>query len=289
MFGRNIGNVTNEEQEKLRSSVVAVAGTGGVGGAALFNLARIGIENFKVADPETFAYSDTNRQQGSGYGSVDKKKVDMIALGLKAINPSIKIDQFANGLTEENIENFLCNTSIVIDGLDFFCLKIRKRLFDLCRKKGLYILSCPIFGFGTSLAVFSPEGPSFDKFFGPLPEKIDPAYAAQFGRALFPAFPRYINLPAYIEAMRKGRPIPSFATSCALSGAVTAAEAVFILLNKRRPVCAPFVRNYDLFDAKISIKRGGHRKLNFFEKWVLKNVILKKGSSSQYKDLMDAA
>ena len=63
MFGRNIGNITEQEQKKLRETTVGVAGIGGVGGAALFNLVRIGIGSLKIADPEEFAYSDLNRQR----------------------------------------------------------------------------------------------------------------------------------------------------------------------------------------------------------------------------------
>jgi tRNA A37 threonylcarbamoyladenosine dehydratase len=41
MFCRNIGNITEQEQKKLKETAIAVAGIGGVGGAALFNLVRI--------------------------------------------------------------------------------------------------------------------------------------------------------------------------------------------------------------------------------------------------------
>jgi len=287
LFGRNIGNVSEQEQEKLRSATIAVAGTGGVGGAALFNLARIGVGNFKISDPETFTYSDANRQQGSGYSTAGSKKVDVMLTSLKAINPYVNIDTFPEGLRDDNIDKFLEKASIVIDGLDFFCLKMRKRLFDLARSRNLYVLSCPIFGFGTTLAVFSPDGPTFDEFFGPIPETIDTAYAINFGRSLFPVFPRYINLAAYIEAMKKGRPIPSFATSCALSGAVTAAEAVFILLNRRKPVCAPLIRHYDLFDAKITIRDSRSKRLNWFKKMIFKIALSRNKDMQAYKDFID--
>jgi len=256
MFGRNIGIVSEDEQEKLSRSTIAVAGAGGVGGSALLNLVRIGIGNFRIADPETFAYSDINRQQGASHDNIGSKKTAILEKTMRSINPGVNISSFPEGLTEENIEKFLDGASLVIDGLDFFCLKLRKQLFDCSRQRGLYLLSCPIFGFGTSLAVFSPFGPSFDKLFGPVPEKIDASYFFNFGCTFFPKFPKYINIQAYIEAMNKGRPIPSFATSCALSGSVTAAEAVFILLNKRKITCAPLVRHYDLFDAQIKVLDG---------------------------------
>jgi molybdopterin/thiamine biosynthesis adenylyltransferase len=287
IFGRNIGNITEQEQKKLRETTIAVAGIGGVGGAALFNLVRIGIGSLKISDPEDFDYSDLNRQHGSGYATVGSKKVDVIQQALKSINPYVSIDAFPEGLTENNLENFLKGVSLVIDGLDFFCLSIRKSLFDACRKRGLYILSCPIFGFGTSLAVFSPEGPSFDQFFGPVPKQIDTKYAMNFGRSYFPSFPKYINLAAYLEAMRKNKPIPSFATSCSLSGAVTAAEAVFILLNKRKPICIPLIRHYDLFDGKIVVRKSSSKKPNFLKKRILRMILRRRKELASYKDFID--
>jgi molybdopterin/thiamine biosynthesis adenylyltransferase len=190
-------------------------------------------------------------------------------------------------LTENNLENFLEGVSLVIDGLDFFSLSIRKSLFDACRKRGLYILACPIFGFGTSLAVFSPEGPSFDQFFGPIPKQIDTKYAMNFGRSFFPSFPKYINLAAYLEAMQKNKPIPSFATSCSLSGAVTAAEAVFILLNKRKPICAPLIRHYDLFDGKIAVRKSSRKKPSFLRKKIFRMILRRRKELAPYKDFID--
>jgi molybdopterin/thiamine biosynthesis adenylyltransferase len=287
MFGRNIGNITEQEQKILRETTIAVAGIGGVGGAALFNLVRIGISNLKIADPEDFAYSDLNRQQGSSYTDVGSKKVEVVKRALKSINPYSDIDSFQEGLTENNLEKFLDKVSLVIDGLDFFCLPIRKILFDECRRRGLYILGCPILGFGMSLVIFSPEGPSFDQFFGSIPKQMDIKYAINFGRSLFPSFPKYINLAAYLEAMQKNKPIPSFATSCSLAGAVTAAEAVFILLNKKKPICAPWVRQYDLFNNKIIVRRSRSKKSGFIKKRIFKMILRRRKELAPYRDFID--
>jgi len=287
MFSRNIGNITEQEQKTLREATIAVAGIGGVGGAALFNLVRIGIGSLKIADPEDFAYSDLNRQQGSSYTDVGSKKVEVVKRALKSINPYLAIDSFQEGLTEINLEEFLDRVSLVIDGLDFFCLPIRKILFDECRRRGLYILGCPILGFGMSLVVFSPEGPRFDQFFGSIPKQIDIKYAIDFGRSLFPSFPKYIDLPAYLEAMQKNKPIPSFATSCSLAGAVTAAEAVFLLLNKKKPICAPWVRQYDLFNNKIIVRRSRSKKSGFIKKRIFRMILRRRKELAPYRDFID--
>lgn len=269
-FNRNIGNITKAEQRKLKKSVVSIAGVGGVGGTALMNIARMGVGAVNIADPEEFAYSDINRQQGATTGTVGRKKVDVLVEQIQAINPDMKITAYPEGLSEDSVEEFLERASIVIDGLEFFCMHLRRKLFYHARKLGIYVLSSPIFGFGTSLAVFSPNGPTFEECFGKIPDELDLKYAINYGRSFFPKFPRYIDLGAYLESMKEDRPIPSFTTSCAISGALTAAETLFILLNKREPVCFPYLRCLDLFDASVRIEDSRKKNLGILKKTVLK-------------------
>jgi molybdopterin/thiamine biosynthesis adenylyltransferase len=269
-FNRNIGNLTEFDQRQLRETSIAFAGTGGVGGTALINIARMGVGAVKIADPETYAYSDINRQQGATVETVGRNKVDVLAEQIQCINPNIKVTTYDKGLSEGNVEEFLAGTSMVIDGLEFFCMSLRKKLFDHARNLGIHVLSSPIFGFGTSLAVFSPTGPTFEDCFGPVPDVLDINYKINYGRSFFPKFPKYIDIVAYFEAMKENRPIPSITTSCALSGAVTAAEAIFILLQKRDPVYFPFVRRFDLHEASIHIEDSRKKNPGPFKKLALK-------------------
>ena len=286
-FNRNIGNLTKADQRQLRETSIAFAGIGGVGGTALVNIARMGIGEVKIADPETFAYSDINRQQGATIKTVGRKKVDVLAEQVRSINPGIKVTAYDNGLSEGNVKQFLEGVSIVIDGLEFFCMPIRKKLFDQARKLGIHVLSSPIFGFGTSLAVFSPTGPTFEDCFGPIPDELDLNYTINYGRSFFPKFPRYIDIAAYFEAMKENRPIPSFTTSCALSGAVTAAESIFILLHKRDPVCFPFVRRFDLHEAGMYIEDSRKKNPGPLKKLALKMLFKIKKPGNISGELLD--
>jgi molybdopterin/thiamine biosynthesis adenylyltransferase len=269
-FNRNIGNLTNSDQRQLKETSIAFAGIGGVGGTALVNIARMGVGEVKIADPQTYAYSDINRQQGATVESVDRKKVEVLTQQVQGINPDIKVTTYDNGLSEGNVKEFLSGASIVVDGLEFFCMSIRKRLFDQARNLGIHVLSSPIFGFGTSLAVFSPTGPTFEDCFGPIPDDLDINYTINYGRSFFPKLPKYIDIGAYFEAMKENRPIPSITTSTALSGAVTAAEAIFILLHKRNPVCFPLVRHFDLYEASIHIEDSRKKTPGLLKKLALK-------------------
>ena len=57
-FSRNIGWVTEAEQQRLRQARVAIGGLGGVGGVHLLTLARLGIGGFAIADFDVFEFID---------------------------------------------------------------------------------------------------------------------------------------------------------------------------------------------------------------------------------------
>jgi tRNA A37 threonylcarbamoyladenosine dehydratase len=64
-FDRNIGWLSAAEQREFRHCKVAIAGCGGVGGAHLLTLARLGIGRFAIADADTFELANFNRQVGA--------------------------------------------------------------------------------------------------------------------------------------------------------------------------------------------------------------------------------
>ena len=86
-FKRNRGLITEEEQEKLRNSRVAIAGMGGVGGVHLVTLARLGIGKFTIADPDVFEVANFNRQYGATISNVGRNKAEAMAEAALDINP----------------------------------------------------------------------------------------------------------------------------------------------------------------------------------------------------------
>src|SRR6186713_2900679 len=74
-FQRNLGLISDDEQQVLRRACVAVAGAGGVGGLHLLALARMGIGRFHLADYDTFEVSNFNRQFGATVSSIGQSKI----------------------------------------------------------------------------------------------------------------------------------------------------------------------------------------------------------------------
>ena len=61
-FSRNIGWVTETEQEVLRTKRIAIAGLGGVGGSHLLAFTRLGVGKFNISDLDVFELANFNRQ-----------------------------------------------------------------------------------------------------------------------------------------------------------------------------------------------------------------------------------
>jgi hypothetical protein len=91
MTGRNIGFVTEAEQERLRAGTVFVCGTGGMGGSAILALARVGIGHLILADIDSFDWSNLNRQVFAFTDTIGQPKAEATAGVLARINPDLKV------------------------------------------------------------------------------------------------------------------------------------------------------------------------------------------------------
>jgi tRNA A37 threonylcarbamoyladenosine dehydratase len=78
-FSRNLGLLSESEQARLRQCCVALPGLGGVGGAHLQALARLGVGAFHMADLDIFEVVNFNRQLGATLPTVGSRKVDVSA------------------------------------------------------------------------------------------------------------------------------------------------------------------------------------------------------------------
>src|SRR5438270_3334760 len=98
-FSRNLGWLTEWEQQALRGKRIAIAGMGGVGGFHLLTLVRFGIGGFNIADGDVFELVNFNRQAGATLASIGHSKVVVMANSARQINPEVRINGFDQGLT----------------------------------------------------------------------------------------------------------------------------------------------------------------------------------------------
>src|SRR6266849_5230201 len=185
-FDRNIGWVTTAEQARLRDTRVAIAGLGGVGGAYLMTLVRLGIGRFNLADFDTFEIQNFNRQAGASTATIGRSKIEVmkeIALG---INPELQIDTFPDGVHAGNVERFLDGVDLYVDGLDFFVLDERQRVFAMCATRRIPAITVAPLGMGAAMLVFLPGKMTFEQYFQ-MGDKPEAEKAARFLVGLSPS------------------------------------------------------------------------------------------------------
>lgn len=250
-FSRNIGWVTDSEQQILKGKRVAIAGMGGVGGEHLLTLARLGISRFNISDFDEFEIHNFNRQAGASLGSIDRAKVAVMQEMVLAINPDTDVRAFPQGTTKENINEFLEDVDIYVDSLDFFALEARKLLFRSCEEREIPIVTAAPLGMGTSVLCFMPGKMGFDEYFQ-LDGKEETDQLVNFLIGLSPSFLQkgYLVEPGAADFhAKKGPSMPMAVKMCA---GVAGTTVLKILLNRGDVVVAPWSVQYDAYTNKMT-------------------------------------
>lgn len=245
-FSRNLGLVRPEEQEKLRSSRVAIAGMGGVGGAHLITLTRLGVGKFSIADPDRFELANFNRQYGAKIGHLGRNKAEAMAEEARQVNPELDIRVLTEPISEANVDAFLQGADLFIDGIDFFAFESRRLLFRKAREKGIWAITAGPIGFSVAWILFDPNGMSFDRYFDLRDEMTPLEKTAAFLVGLTPRATQrpYIDL-SYVDPIT-GRG-PSAGLACQLCAGVAAAEAIKVLLKRPGLHPAPWYGQFDAY------------------------------------------
>jgi len=249
-FSRNIGWVTQQEQSILKNKRIAIAGMGGVGGSHLLTLIRLGVGNFNIADFDTFELANFNRQAGASIPHLDQEKSATMGKLAHAINPELEINRFDQGITNENLDDFLNGIDLYIDGLDFFVLDIRQKVFARCYELGIPAITAAPLGMGTALLTFMPGKMSFEEYFRleghtPMDQQI---------RFLIGLSPAFLHQPYLVDKSRvdfENKKGPSTPMACELCAGATATEALKILLKRGKVQCAPWGYQFDAFRNKF--------------------------------------
>ena len=259
-FSRNLGWVTEAEQQRLKKSRVCIAGLGGVGGVYLLTLARLGIGAFSIADFDTYALANFNRQVGATMSSLDRPKIDVMLAMARDINPELDIRVFSDGLNPGNLDAFLDGGDVYLDGLDFFALDIRRRVFALCDSKGIPATTVAPLGMGAALLNFLPGRMTFEQYFR-LEGRDADEQALRFLVGLSPALLQmsYLVDPSRVDlASRRG---PSTVIGVQLCSGIAATQVLKLVLRRGRVVAAPRGLHFDAYRNRLkqTWRPGGNR------------------------------
>ncbi len=259
-FSRNIGWLTHDEQQSLRQKRVAIAGMGGVGGAHLLTLARLGVEKFYIADFDTFEIANINRQAGAGMSTLGRPKVDVLSEMARDINPEADIRLFPRGVNAQNLPEFFRDVDLYVDGLDFFAFEAREQVFKYCAENRIPAVTVAPLGMSAALLNFLPGGMSFEGYFQ-VAGKPELEKAVRFLVGLAPALLHRYYLADKSRVDLKARKGPSTIIACQLCAGVAAGEALKILLGRGKVWAAPHGIQFDGYRNRLAHtwRPGGNR------------------------------
>lgn len=270
-FSRNIGWVTQAEQATLRRSRIAIAGLGGVGGAHLLTLTRLGISNFNISDFDDFDVQNINRQAGAFMPFMGQPKIDTVARMARDINPEIDLRLFPQGVTPENVDEFLRDVDVYVDGLDFFALPARRMVFARCREKGIPALTAAPLGMGVAFLYFRPDGMSFEEYFKVEGQESQEQYA-RFIAGLSPAMVQrdYLVAPEAVNFQEKRG--PSTVMACDLCVGMMGTSVLKVLLKRGSLKAAPWGMHFDAYHQKLKLTWRPFGNANPLQQLLLKFI-----------------
>ncbi len=284
-FSRNIGLLTIQEQNRLSEMTVAVPGMGGVGGVHLMTLVRTGIGKFHIADFDLFEPVNVNRQYGARVPDFGRSKLEVMKEEALSVNPFLELTLFEDGITQENIDEFLDGVDVVLDGLDFFKFDIRQLLFKKAAQKGIYVITAGPMGFSSAMLVFDPRGMGFDQYFNITKGLSDREKYLSFAIGLAPR-PTHIKYMDFKKVDLDSKAGPSLNVACQICSGMAATEAIKILLKKGRVRSVPCYSQFDPFlntYRKGRLPLGNKNPIQVVKKGVVQLLLKKNKSIDQVK------
>lgn len=259
LFTRNIGLLTKEEQEKIKNTHISIAGLGGVGGAQIIALTRLGINNFTITDPESFDETNINRQYGATTKTIGKNKAEVTKQLIQDINPNANI-KIIPMLTNQNIDEFIKDSDIIIDAIEYFEFEIKIKLYEKSREYNKPVFTSPIPGYSPSLIIFHPQGTTFEELTGISYSNTNEQNAKLLMKKLLPEIPNYLTPNPYDEKLLGKTSFPTISFSSFASAAMLSAEIMFYITNKKTLHYAPKIQVLDLFEQTYKIIESKNAK-----------------------------
>lgn len=250
----NQGIVTQSEQERLRAATVAVAGLGGLGGACVTTLVRMGFGAFHLADSDTFSISNVHRQESAMSSTIGRSKVETMRSVVQDIHPSCRVRCFESGVTADNVDDFLGGADAVVDAIDIYCVPAHRMLHRRARELGKTVLMSVPMGFGGSLLAFGPSGMSFDSYFD-FDDRLTPFDTMlRFVAGAVPTtfHSKYMNIAQASVADRRNVGIASSIRLCA---GLIGAEVLSLVLNRNSVQLAPAYSVFDPYPRRYRCSR----------------------------------
>jgi molybdopterin/thiamine biosynthesis adenylyltransferase len=157
-----------EGQEKLLGAKVVMVGAGGLGSPVGYYLTAAGVGHLSIIDSDVVELSNLQRQIAHRTERVGMPKVLSAKETFEALNPDVKVLAIQERVTQDNIENLISNSDIVVDCSDNFATRFLVN--DACVLSKRRLVSGAILRFEGQLTTVIPgEGHCYRCIFEEMP------------------------------------------------------------------------------------------------------------------------
>ncbi len=158
-------------QEKLANARVTLIGCGALGASHAEILARGGVGFLRIVDRDFV--ETTNLQRQTLYSETDARNRLPKAIAAKnrlaEINSEIEVDAIVADVNHSNIESFVEDVDLILDGTDNF--QIRYLINDACVKlKKTWIYGAAVASYGATMTIFPGATPCLRCIFEEMPD-----------------------------------------------------------------------------------------------------------------------
>jgi molybdopterin-synthase adenylyltransferase len=140
-------------QQALKAASVLIVGAGGLGAPAALYLAAAGVGRIGLADPDTVALSNLQRQILYAGADVGRPKVEAAAERLASLNANVVVDPIAARLTLNNAGALIRPFDLVLDGTDDFATRFAVNA--ACLAEGMPLVSGAVGRWTGQVGVFA--------------------------------------------------------------------------------------------------------------------------------------
>jgi molybdopterin/thiamine biosynthesis adenylyltransferase/rhodanese-related sulfurtransferase len=167
-----------EGQVKMLNSKVLLIGAGGLGSPTALYLAAAGIGTLGIIDDDVVDESNLQRQVIHTTERVGMPKTESARIQIEALNPDVKVVEYRERISAENILEVIGDYDVIVDGVDNF--PTRYLLNDASVRLRKPVVSASILAFDGQISTFVPfEGPCYRCLYPtPPPPELAPSCGA---------------------------------------------------------------------------------------------------------------
>jgi len=164
--------IGREGQKKLEQGRVCIIGIGALGASVANMLAQAGVGYLRLIDRDIVELTNLQRQALFTEADVEQQlpKAEAARAHIAQMNSGIEIEAVIADVNPYNVEKFIADVDIIVDGLDN--LETRYLLNEACDKhKKPYVYGGVVGSGGMMMNILPGETPCLECLMGPLPEE----------------------------------------------------------------------------------------------------------------------